>query len=146
MLRSELSELAIFSIVAEERSFTRAGVRLELSAVSHMMRTLERKLGIQLSLFNPQSGRLDAARIAREIYLPVSAIADAIGKKAPSVRKHPDASSLQAELRRVYRIWVAIVELCSGDKKNARIFLNAPTSTSRTEPLLRSSRAGASSL
>jgi len=49
-MRSELSELAIFSIVAEERSFTRAGARLGLSqsAVSHMMRTLEKKLGIQL--------------------------------------------------------------------------------------------------
>ncbi len=49
-MRNELSELAIFSIVAEERSFTRAGARLGLSqsAVSHMMRTLERKLGLQL--------------------------------------------------------------------------------------------------
>jgi hypothetical protein len=78
------------------------------------------------SLFNPESGRLDAARIAREIQLPVATIADAIGKKAPSVRKHPDASSLQPELRRVYRIWVAIVDFYAGDKSNARIFLNAP--------------------
>jgi uncharacterized protein (DUF2384 family) len=53
-------------------------------------------------------------------------IADAIGKKAPIVRKHPDASSLQPELRRVYRIRVAIVELYAGNKKSARIFLNAP--------------------
>lgn len=80
------------------------------------------------ALFNPESGRLDAARIAKEIQLPVTTIADAIGKKAPSVRKHPDASSLQAELRRVYRIWVAIVNLYAGDKKSARIFLNAPNS------------------
>jgi hypothetical protein len=78
------------------------------------------------ALFNPQSGRLDASRIASEIQLPVSTIAEAIGKKAPSVRKHPDASSLQPELRRVYRIWVAIVDLYAGNKKNARIFLNAP--------------------
>jgi hypothetical protein len=78
------------------------------------------------ALFNPETGRLDAARIAREIHLPVATIADAIGKKAPSVRKHPDASSLQPELRRVYRIWVAVVDLYAGNKKNARIFLNAP--------------------
>lgn len=78
------------------------------------------------ALFNPDSGRLDAARIAKEIQLPVATIADAIGKKAPSVRKHPDASSLQPELRRVYRIWVAIVDLYAGDKASARIFLNAP--------------------
>jgi hypothetical protein len=78
------------------------------------------------ALFNPETGRLDAARIAREIHLPVATIADAIGKKAPSVRKHPDASSLQPELRRVYRIWVAVMELYAGNKKSARIFLNAP--------------------
>lgn len=77
-------------------------------------------------LFNPQSGRLDASRIASDIQLPVSTIAVAIGKKAPSVRKHPDASSLQPELRRLYRVWVAIVELYGGNKKSARIFLNAP--------------------
>ena len=78
------------------------------------------------ALFNPQSGRLDASHIASDIQLPVSTIAVAIGKKPPSVRKHPDASSLQPELRRVYRIWVAIVELHAGSKKRARIFLNAP--------------------
>ena len=78
------------------------------------------------ALFNPQSGRLDASHIASDIQLPVSTIAVAIGKKAPSVRKHPDASSLQPELRRLYRVWVAIVELYAGNKKSARIFLNAP--------------------
>jgi hypothetical protein len=78
------------------------------------------------TLFNPESGRLDAARIARELNLPVGTIAEAIGRKAPGVRKHPDASSLQAELRRVYRIWVSVVDLYSGNKTNARIFLNAP--------------------
>ena len=51
-------------------------------------------------LFNPQSGRLDAARIAHELNVPVTTIAVAIGRKAPGVRKHPDSSSLQSELRR----------------------------------------------
>ena len=93
-------------------------------------------VGADPALFNPQSGRLDAARIAREIHLPVATIAEAIGKKAPSVRKHPDASSLQPELRRVYRIWVALVDLFAGSKKNARIFLNAPnTHLERQAPI-----------
>lgn len=78
------------------------------------------------ALFNPQTGRLDAARIARELNVPVGTIAEAIGRKAPGVRKHPDASSLQSELRRIYRIWVALVDLYAGNKANARIFLNAP--------------------
>src|ERR1700733_15359289 len=80
------------------------------------------------ALFNPESGRLDAARIAHELNIPVGMIAGAIGRKAPGVRKHPDASSLQGELRRIYRIWVALVDLYAGDKSHARIFLNAPNS------------------
>lgn len=49
-MRSGLGELSAFSVVAEEKSFTRAGARLGLSqsAVSHMMRTLEAKIGIEL--------------------------------------------------------------------------------------------------
>jgi len=77
-------------------------------------------------LFNPQTGRLDATRIARELHVPVTTIAVAIGRKAPGVRKHPDASSLQSELRRIYRIWVTLVELFAGNKAVARQFLNAP--------------------
>ena len=78
------------------------------------------------ALFNPESGRLDAGRIARELNLPVGTIAEAIGRKAPGVRKHPDATSLQADLRRLYRVWVSVVDLYAGNKTNARIFLNAP--------------------
>lgn len=71
------------------------------------------------ALFNPESGRLDAARIARELNLPVGTIAEAIGRKAPGVRKHPDATSLQADLRRIYRVWVSVVDLYAGNKTNA---------------------------
>jgi hypothetical protein len=63
---------------------------------------------------------------------PTAGLNDCCGyrQKAPSVRKHPDASSLQPELRRLYRVWVAIVELYGGNKKSARIFLNGPQQTS----------------
>jgi DNA-binding transcriptional LysR family regulator len=49
-MRDELSDLAAFAVVAEERSFTRAAVRLGVSqsALSHSMRGLERRLGLQL--------------------------------------------------------------------------------------------------
>jgi len=49
-MKSDLSELAAFAIVAEERSFTRAAARLGVSqsALSHSMRGLERRLGLQL--------------------------------------------------------------------------------------------------
>jgi DNA-binding transcriptional LysR family regulator len=49
-MRNDLSELSAFAIVAEERSFTRAAARLGISqsALSHSMRGLEKRLGLQL--------------------------------------------------------------------------------------------------
>jgi DNA-binding transcriptional LysR family regulator len=48
--RHDLSDLAAFAIVAEERSFTRAAARLGVSqsALSHTVRALEKRLGLQL--------------------------------------------------------------------------------------------------
>jgi DNA-binding transcriptional LysR family regulator len=49
-MRNDLAELSAFVTISEERSFTRAAARLGLSqsALSHSMRGLERRLGIQL--------------------------------------------------------------------------------------------------
>jgi len=49
-MRNDLAELSAFATVSEERSFTRAAARLGISqsALSHSMRGLEKKLGIQL--------------------------------------------------------------------------------------------------
>lgn len=49
-MRNDLGELAAFAVVAEEKSFTRAAARLGVSqsALSHMMRGLEKRLGLQL--------------------------------------------------------------------------------------------------
>jgi len=49
-MRNDLGELAEFAAVAEERSFTRAAVRLGISqsALSHSIRGLEKRLGLQL--------------------------------------------------------------------------------------------------
>jgi DNA-binding transcriptional LysR family regulator len=49
-MRNELNELAAFAIVASERSFTRAAVRLGVSqsALSHAIRGLEQRLELQL--------------------------------------------------------------------------------------------------
>lgn len=50
MMRNDLGELSAFRMVAEERSFTRAAARLGVSqsALSHSMRGLEKRLGLQL--------------------------------------------------------------------------------------------------
>jgi DNA-binding transcriptional LysR family regulator len=49
-MRNDLGELAAFAVVAEERSFTRAAARLGMSqsALSHSIRGLEKRLGLQL--------------------------------------------------------------------------------------------------
>src|SRR5450631_3764762 len=49
-MKNDLAELSAFAIVSEERSFTRAAARLGISqsALSHSMRGLEKRLGIQL--------------------------------------------------------------------------------------------------
>jgi DNA-binding transcriptional LysR family regulator len=50
MMRNELSDLAAFAAIAQERSFTTAARRLGVSqsALSHSMRGLEKRLGIEL--------------------------------------------------------------------------------------------------
>lgn len=50
MIRNELSDLSAFATVAQERSFTRAATQLGMSqsALSHSMRGLEQRLGVQL--------------------------------------------------------------------------------------------------
>src|SRR5580704_10114797 len=49
-MKNDLGELSAFAMVAEERSFTRAAARLGISqsALSHSMRGLEERLGLQL--------------------------------------------------------------------------------------------------
>jgi DNA-binding transcriptional LysR family regulator len=50
ILRDELTVLAAFALVANERSFTKAAVKLGVSrsAISHSIRTLEERLGLRL--------------------------------------------------------------------------------------------------
>src|SRR5258708_27863086 len=49
-MKNDLGELSAFATVAEERSFTRAAARLGISqsALSHTIRGLEKRLGLQL--------------------------------------------------------------------------------------------------
>src|SRR5207244_10925507 len=50
ILRDELTVLAAFAVVADERSFTKAALKLGVSrsAISHSIRTLEERLGLRL--------------------------------------------------------------------------------------------------
>jgi DNA-binding transcriptional LysR family regulator len=66
MIRQDLAELSTFAIVAEERSFTRAATRLGVSqsALSHSIRGLEKKLGVQLLARTTRSVSATAAGTA----------------------------------------------------------------------------------
>ncbi len=50
MRRDQLADLSAFAVVAEERSFTRAAIRLGVSpsALSHSLKALETRLGVRL--------------------------------------------------------------------------------------------------
>jgi DNA-binding transcriptional LysR family regulator len=65
-MRNDLGELSAFAIVAQERSFTRAAARLGVSqsALSHSMRGLERRLGLQLLARTTRSVSATAAGAA----------------------------------------------------------------------------------
>ena len=66
MNRNDLPELSAFATVAQERSFTRAAARLGVSqsALSHSMRGLEKRLGIQLLARTTRSVSATAAGAA----------------------------------------------------------------------------------
>ena len=66
MMRNDLGELTAFAMVAQERSFTRAAARLGVSqsALSHSMRGLEERLGLQLLARTTRSVSPTAAGVA----------------------------------------------------------------------------------
>src|SRR5271167_4348367 len=71
MMRNDLSDLAAFASIAQERSFTRAAQRLGVSqsALSHSMSGLEKRLGIELLARTSRSVSPTAAgdRLLREL-------------------------------------------------------------------------------
>jgi DNA-binding transcriptional LysR family regulator len=97
MDREDWGSLAAFAVVAQERSFTRAAARLGVSAsaLSHAMRRLEEKLGVQLlsrstrSVSTTQAGqrlldRLDPAM--NEISSAVEQLAELSGRPSGHIR------------------------------------------------------------
>ncbi len=76
-MKNDLAELSAFATVAEERSFTRAAARLTMSqsALSHSIRGLEKRLGIQL-----------LARTTRSV-APTAAGASLLQELAPALER-----------------------------------------------------------
>ena len=84
MSRNDLAELSAFATVAEERSFTRAASRLGVSqsALSHSIRGLERRLGVQLLARTTRSVSSTAAGTAllRELSPALERIGEAVAE------------------------------------------------------------------
>lgn len=89
MQRNELAELSAFATVAEERSFTRAAARLGVSqsALSHSIRGLEKRMGVQL-----------LARTTRSVS-PTAAGSSLLEELAPSLERIGRAVSETMKLR-----------------------------------------------
>lgn len=83
-MRNDLGELSAFATVAQERSFTRAAVRLGISqsALSHSMRGLEKRLGVQLLARTTRSVSATAAGavLLREVAPALERIEQAIAE------------------------------------------------------------------
>ena len=76
-------------------------------------------------LHNPSSGRLDAARLAAFLRVPLAQVASAIGRKYQSVYKTPDAATLQPGLAGFQRVLATLVQV-SDDPTLLRAWLNVP--------------------
>lgn len=93
MIRNELADLSTFATVAEERSFTRAAVRLGVSqsALSHIMRGLEKRLGLQLLARTTRSVAPTAAGTA--LLLELAPALERIDRAVAETRQRKDSPS-----------------------------------------------------
>jgi DNA-binding transcriptional LysR family regulator len=92
-MKNELGELSAFAIVAEERSFTRAAARLGVSqsALSHSMRGLEKRLGLQLLARTTRSVSPTAAGAA--LLQELAPALERIEKAVAETRKQREVTS-----------------------------------------------------
>ncbi len=109
MNRQDLADLSAFTVVARERSFTRAAARLGLtpSALSHAMRALEERLGVRLlnrttrSVTTTQAGDrllLSVGPRLDEIEAEVAGLGALRDKPAGTVRINADEHSMATVL------------------------------------------------
>ena len=92
-LRNDLPDLAVFATVAEERSFTRAaaGLGVSQSALSHRIRSLEKRLGIQLLARTTRS--VSPTPAGHAVLLDLGPALESIQQSLQRVRKLSDRPS-----------------------------------------------------
>ena len=76
-------------------------------------------------LHDPDTGRLDARRIADYLAVPLSSLAEAIAKSPQAVHKRPASMSLQQKLAPI--AWtIGALSLVLGSHETVRAWLNSP--------------------
>jgi len=92
-MKNDLGELSAFSIVAQERSFSRAAARLRISqsALSHSIRGLEERFGLQLLARTTRSVSLTTA--GATLLHEVAPALERIERAVAETRKQRDAPS-----------------------------------------------------
>lgn len=129
-MKNDLGELSAFAMVAEERSFTRAAARLGVSqsALSHSMRGLERRLGLQLLARTTRSVSPTAAGVALlgELAPALERIERAIGE-ARKQRENP-AGRIRLIIPRTATRMVLLPKLARFSRKYPEIVLEITSS------------------
>jgi DNA-binding transcriptional LysR family regulator len=135
MLPSELSALATFLVVAEERSFTRAAKRqgVSPSAVSHSMRTLEEQFGVRLLARTTRSVALTEAgqRLLVRLKPALTEVEETLGQI--SGEAHRPMGRVRLLLPRVAVSSVLAPKLALLHKKYPDIVLDVTTDNSRRD-------------
>jgi DNA-binding transcriptional LysR family regulator len=130
-MRNELNELATFAVVASERSFRRAAVRLGVSpsALSHTIRGLERRLEVRLLARTTRSVAPTAAGAAllKELSPALEQIDRALSQ-ARSVRHRP-AGRLRIVMSRSAAAMVLVPKLAAFAEAYPDVSLDVVTVT-----------------
>jgi len=128
-LRDDLPDLAVFALVAEERSFTRAAARLGVSqsALSHTVRALEKRLSLQLLARTTRSVSPTPAGTA--LLRDLAPALERIQHSLMTVRKLSDRPSgrLRLVMSRSAAITVLVPKLQAFQKSYPEIVLDITT-------------------
>ena len=131
IMRTELNELATFAVVANERSFTRAALRLGVSqsALSHAIRGLEQRLELQLLARTTKSVAPTAAGAAllQELSPALEQIDRALNK-VRSVRHRP-AGRIRLVMSRSAAVMVLLPKLTAFAEAYPDVVLDVVTVT-----------------
>jgi len=134
MANTQLADLSSFAIVAEERSFTRAAARLGVSqsALSHSIRGLEKRLGVQLLARTTRSVSATAAGMAllQELSPALDRIAKAVAETMKQ-RERP-AGRIRLIIPRTAAEMVLLPKLARFARKYPEIVLEV---TSSNDPI-----------